>query len=78
MNLMEKNEEYVPINPWISLASTSTIEFSSEGDTEQGVPVHVKDELECNDRQQANTTAPVEDKQTFSFGPHTSFWGCSS
>ena len=75
---MEKNEDRMPIDPWINLASTSTIEFTSAGDIKQEIPTQAEEQVECDDIQDSNTDSAVEDNAAISYGPHTSFWGYSS
>ena len=72
MNLMTQNEDCAPINPWISLASSSITDAASEGDIEQAMPTTAAKKMKVEE--DVASEEPTESK-TYACGPHTSFWG---
>ena len=80
MNLMN-TDDYVPINPWITLAATN-VQFSENlpeispaidsifSNDNRSSDVVLDHEIESQDSSKDDTNVPC--------GPHTSFWGCRS
>ena len=79
MNLLDMNE-YTPINPWITLASTNGVTQDHISDTRQAIldhgSVQVNDETLTSSQDTSNVTKKAQ--VTYKVGPHTSFWGYSS
>jgi len=80
MNLMS-NDEYVPVNPWITLASGNTTLNENLPEIKSAFDTGYTDDAHSPDAAPDHEVEHQVDKQDdakFSSGPHTSFWGYSS
>ena len=74
MNLLDTND-YAPINPWITIATTSGSLYDSLTDTHQAIPQHGSDQVDDDaivSSQDSNNRAKKA-KVNYAAGPHTSF-----
>ena len=76
MNLMEQQQDYAPINPWISLAITDDT-APLVGDIEQAIPAVEadKDSTEKDKNVDNEQSEASKEENVIVCSPHTSFWG---
>ena len=79
MNLMEQQQDYAPINPWISLATTDAV-LPAIGDIEQAIPeVDTKKDNDVDDHAvKKKSSEASKEESSITCGPHASFWGYST